>query len=290
MPPIHRRPPSIERRTGIGVSGAPAFGYHAPVTEYRFRPLASLTDVAPLRAARLESLAALPDLFVEARVRRSAVHAIEKDGLVGYVTALDGTLTELFLVPEHRTHADTALDDAIGSLGLDRAWASTFDPLALAACTSASRSYEVLGCQFRTLEPAAIPTPDPQPSERLATLGDVDRVGEANHPEVFDDPGDIAVWVGNGWVTLFERPGGLAGFGLCTPTGPETPACDVGVRVCSPYQRRGLGAWIVQRMAARAKSQGLVPTAGCAIDNAVSRRTLERAGFVADHRLLQFEL
>jgi len=258
--------------------------------EYRFRPLASLSDIASLRAARLESLTALPELFVELSVRRSVVHAIEKEGLVGYATVLDGTLTELFMVPGHRTHADTALDDAIGSLGLDRAWASTFDPLALAACTSASRSYEVLGCSFRTLVPAALPTPDPLPSERLATLDDVDRVGEASHPEVFDGPGEIAEWVDNGWVTLFEIAGGLAGFGLCTPTGPETPACDVGVRACPPYQRRGLGAWIVQRMAARARSRGLVPTAGCAIDNAVSRRTLERAGFVADHRLLQFEL
>ena len=43
-------------------------------------------------------------------------------------------------------------------------------------------------------------------------------------------------------------------------------------------------------MAARAEAEGLVPTAGCAVDNPVSRRTLERAGFVADHRLLQFEL
>lgn len=260
------------------------------MTEYRFPPLASLSDVAHLRAARLETLAALPELFVELGVRRSAVHAIEREGVVGYLTALDGTLTELYVVPEHRTYVDAVLVKAGGSLGLARAWASTFDPIALAACTSASRSYQVLGYHFRTLNTAALPTPEPLPLERLATRADVDRVGEANHPEVFDDPADIAVWVDNGWVTLFEVAGCLAGFGLCTPVGRQTLACDVGIRVCSPHQRRGLGAWIVQCMASRARSQGLVPTAGCAIDNAVSRRTLERAGFVADHRLLQFEL
>jgi hypothetical protein len=43
-------------------------------------------------------------------------------------------------------------------------------------------------------------------------------------------------------------------------------------------------------MTRRAEEQGLIPTAGCSADNQVSRRTLERAGFVADHRLLQFEL
>ena len=63
---------------------------------------------------------------------------------------------------------------------------------------------------------------------------------------------------------------------------------SVSIRWCPAHQRRGLGTWIVQRMAARARALGLVPTAGCGIENAVSRRTLERAGFVADHRLLQF--
>jgi GNAT superfamily N-acetyltransferase len=257
---------------------------------YRFRRLASLADVAPLRAARVESLTALPELFVEACVRRSAVYAIEREGVVGYLTARDGTLTELFVVPEHRTYVDAVLEQSIAPLGLGHAWATTFDPLALAACTSAPRAFEVLGYGFRTLALAAIRTPDPLPSERLATPADVDRVGEANHPDVFDDPAEIAEWVANGRVTLFELPDGVAGFGLCTPAGPETFACDVGVRVCPPHQRRGLGAWIVQRMAVRARSLGLVPTAGCASDNTVSRRTLERAGFVADHRLLQFDL
>jgi hypothetical protein len=43
-------------------------------------------------------------------------------------------------------------------------------------------------------------------------------------------------------------------------------------------------------MALRARELGLVPTAGCGVGNAVSRRTLERAGFVADHRLVRFAL
>ena len=238
----------------------------------------------------MKVLTELPDIFLELHVRRSAVHAIECDGVVGYLTALDDTLNELFLVPEHRSHADSVLAQAIESLGLAYAWASTFDPIALAACTSSPRAYQVLGCQFRTWHPAVLPALDPVPTERLATLEDVDLVGAANHPEIFDDPKDIPIWLGNGWVTLFEVPDRLTGFGLCTPVGPHTTACDVGIRVCEPYQRRGLGAWIVQRMVARAENQGLVATAGCAIDNVASRRTLERAGFVADHRLLQFTL
>lgn len=258
--------------------------------EYRFPPLAALADVASLRSARLETLTALPEYFVEDQVRRSTVYGIEHDGTVGYVTALDGTLTELFVLPAHRTHTDTILDQAAGALDLRHAWAATFDPVALAACTSASRPFDVVGFSFRTLNPADLPRPEPLPTERLATPEDIERVHEANHPEIFDNPAEIPVWIQNGWVTLFEVPDGLAGLGLCTPAGPHTLACDIGIRVCEPYQRRGLGAWIVQRLVVRARSLGLEPTAGCASDNTASRRMLERAGFVADHRLLQFEL
>ncbi len=265
------------------------------MAEYRFRRLTSLADVAPLRAARVASLTALPELFVELNVRQSDVYGIEldgteSDGVIGYLTAREKTLTELYVVPEYEAHASAILTSAAASLGLTKAWACTFDPLGLAACSSGSRPFTTLGLSFRALHEVALPVPAPLPSERLASATDVERVTEANHPEVFDDPADIALWVANGWVTLFEFPVDIVGFGLCTPAGPETLACDVGIRVCEPYQRRGLGAWIVQRMAARARDQGLVPTAGCDVGNEASRRTLERAGFVADHRLLEFRL
>jgi GNAT superfamily N-acetyltransferase len=260
------------------------------MSEYRFAALASLGRLAPMRAARMETLTALPGLFVEQAVRRSRVHAIECDEPIGYLTVLQGTLTELFVTAEHRTHVDGVLEQAIPSLGLRHAWMNTFDPIALAACTTRSRPYEVVGFHFGHLQAVALAPRVPRPAERIATLADIDLVREANHPDVFDLPEDIPVWLENGWVTLFELLDGLAGFGLSTPVGAHTVACDVGIRVCPPYQRRGLGAWIVQRMALRAKDQGLVPIAGCASDNAVSRRTLERAGFVADHRLLQFAL
>jgi len=260
------------------------------MSDYNFRPLASLDDVEPLRAARVETLAAPPELFIEQFVGRSAVYAIECDGVIGYLTDLDGTLTELFVVPEHRTHVDAVLKLATESLGLKYAWASTLDPIALAACTCVSSEFSVVGFQFRTLHAVTLPTPDPLPVERIADLSDVDRVRAANHPEVFDEPTDIPIWLENGWVTLFELSDDVAGFGLCTPAGPHTRGADIGIRVCDSHQRRGLGAWIVQRMASLAQSKGLIPTAGCGLENTVSRRTLERAGFVADHRLLRFNL
>ena len=257
--------------------------------KHHLRALGSLDDIAELRAARLASLTALPELFVEMAVRGSSVHIVESPDVVGYLTTLDGTLTELWVAPAHQAHSRAVLEQAAAKLRLRHAWACTFDPVALDACQAVSDRFEPVGISFRTLHHVDLPVPDSALRERVATSDDFDRVTAASHPEVFDDPADIPVWIGNGWVTLFEIGGAVAGFGLATPTGAHTPACDVGVRVCPPYQRRGLGAWIIQRMAMRAQAQGLIPTAGCGVGNTASRRTLERAGFAADHGLLRFD-
>lgn len=259
--------------------------------DYTFGPLASLDEVAALRRARLETLSATPELFVELVLRSARPWEILCDGArVGYLATQERAAIQLGLVPEHRTHADRALLQAREALGLERAWASTYDPLALCAALSLGRGCEVLGLQFRTLGAPGSPPTAPLPAVRLATLEDLPVVQAINHPEVFDDPDDIPVWLEAGWVTLFSLGSAPVGLGLCTPTGPGIPSADVGVLVVPEHQGRGLGSWIVGQMAERARSRGLTPTAGCAVDNAASRATLERAGFVADHRLLSVDL
>ncbi len=255
-----------------------------------FRSLATLADVAELRAGRMASLTALPELFAELTVRHSALYAVDRPHVVGYLAVHEGTATEFWIRPEEQDAAKAILHEAAAALGLQRAWASTYDPLAWNVCNSVGKGSEALGFSFRTYEPAVLPALEPLPAERIARPADEPRLRAANHPQIFEDPAEIPVWIANGWVTLFEDGDEVVGFGLATPTGAGTEGCDVGVRVCEPFQRRGLGAWIVQRMAARAHDWGLVPTAGCETANEASRRTLERAGFTADHRLVQFDL
>ncbi len=261
------------------------------MSHFSFRPLDSLNEVESQRAAWHESLTELPELFVEMAVRRSSAWVMtDSDVQIGYFTAEDQTLTQLYLTESHRTHSDVVLDQISAKFGLKQAWVSTFDPLVLVACTSKARRYSVMGCHFRRQRDISLAPPSLTPAERIATSSDIARIAAINDPEVFDDPDDIPIWVESGFVTLFEADADLVGFGLCTPTGPLTRGADIGGLVSPPYQRQGLGVWIARRMAARCRAQGLIPTGGCAMDNLASRRTLERAGFVADHRLLVFEL
>ncbi|MGE0192584.1 MAG: GNAT family N-acetyltransferase [Planctomycetota bacterium] len=256
----------------------------------RLVSLPSLDDVGELRTARIASLTALPELFLELEARKGVVHGLRAGSLAGYVVAQGPTLVEMFTL-DRRVEATTELlRMAMDQLGLQRAWATTFDPVVLSACEGAVGPGRTVGLSFRTLGAGVKPPPPPRPIARIARDTDLDDVLEASHPDIFGSADEARAWIGNGHLWLFEQEGAICALGLCTPTGSGTRACDVGVRVVPASQRRGLGAWVIQEMVGRARAQGLVPTAGCAADNLASKRTLERAGFTADHELREYDL
>ena len=58
------------------------------------------------------------------------------------------------------------------------------------------------------------------------------------------------------------------------------PYGDIYMEVSEPFRRRGLGSFLVQELKRASYELGAVPCARCSPDNAPSRRTLQRAGFV----------
>ena len=58
------------------------------------------------------------------------------------------------------------------------------------------------------------------------------------------------------------------------------PYGDIYMEVTEPFQRRGLGSYLVQELKRRCYELGAIPCARCNPQNTASRRTLQRAGFV----------
>jgi GNAT superfamily N-acetyltransferase len=79
------------------------------------------------------------------------------------------------------------------------------------------------------------------------------------------------------WVVTFD--GGIAGAGgVLHHYNP--PYGDVYMAIAEPFRGRGLGAYLVQELKRICRQGGHVPAARCGVSNEVSRRTLQRAGFV----------
>lgn len=65
------------------------------------------------------------------------------------------------------------------------------------------------------------------------------------------------------------------------------PYGDIYMGVAEPFRRRGLGSFLVQELKRVCYEGGHVPAARCNPDNAASRRTLQRAGFVPCGHILK---
>jgi predicted acetyltransferase len=81
----------------------------------------------------------------------------------------------------------------------------------------------------------------------------------------------------------------LLGIGECRCSASQPPYADIGMIVDKEYRRRGVGASILARLKAHCTSQNVVPICSCAANNIASRKTIEKAGFVARHRIVDVQ-
>ena len=90
-----------------------------------------------------------------------------------------------------------------------------------------------------------------------------------------------------GWVVICG--GRIAGAGgVLYHYNP--PYGDVYMKIAEPFQRRGLGAYLVQELKTACRAAGKVPAARCNVTNLASRKTLAKAGFVPCGNLVAADL
>jgi GNAT superfamily N-acetyltransferase len=81
---------------------------------------------------------------------------------------------------------------------------------------------------------------------------------------------------GSNWLVTLN--GEIAGVGgVLYHYNP--PYGDVYMEVAEPFQRKGLGTYLVQELKGVCRANAKVPTARCNIGNVASRRTLQKSGF-----------
>lgn len=78
---------------------------------------------------------------------------------------------------------------------------------------------------------------------------------------------------------VLEYEGTIAGTGGLM-LNYNRPYADIYMAIREPYRRRGFGAYLVQELKKEAYRISRVPAARCNINNAISRATLEKAGFI----------
>ena len=87
-------------------------------------------------------------------------------------------------------------------------------------------------------------------------------------------------------ILMYEKDGVLLGVWISYP---DKEILDVGMWVNPVFRRQGYATLIISHLKETCLKAGYTPIAGCAADNIVSRRTLEKCGFMTKHCAIVFE-
>lgn len=78
----------------------------------------------------------------------------------------------------------------------------------------------------------------------------------------------------------------LLGIGEFRIIKSNTQYGDIGVVVAEEYRRKGIATYIITQLKKHCYNNNLKPMACCDIKNIASKKTLEKSGFIANHRII----
>ena len=240
-----------------------------------------------LRSRYLDSLAEPQELSLENRVSDGEVWSLEgPQGTAGYAVVADGALVELFVSEAWATKLPELFDAVMTVSGAAKVLCKSFDRQLLCAATSRPATVQTVGFHYRKVVDPSF-RPRDGVAFRPGTLADGDAVLDIDDG-FFRDRAEIERYAeAGGLALLVQTDGTLVGCGVSKPVIAGRGDIDIGMFVAPAFRRRGYGAHLVSHLKHRALAAGQRPICGCAAANIASRRTLERAGFVSEHRLLE---
>lgn len=240
-----------------------------------------------LRERYFESLGEPQVHYLEQRVERSRTLVLGAgDAPIGYLAAEEGAVVEFFVLDAALPTLSELFYAAADRAGAASAVIKTYDPLALAAATARPTRVKTIGVNCTTWSDERFEPPEgfsarPGGADDLAVL-------LAVGPGLFERPEEMRRELQAGRVTIYEQDGAAVGCGLLLPIGDRRDALDLGVGVLPAWRGQGVGEQIVRHLKVVClRERGMRPVCGCAVENVASRRTLERAGFLTCHRLLE---
>jgi GNAT superfamily N-acetyltransferase len=184
-----------------------------------------------------------------------------------------GQLMEFYTLPVARPHALPMIKELIAASRATRMEAQTNMPLMVTMLFDVAQNIKAENVLFAD----AVTTRLACPGAIFRPAGDAD--AERVSPEEREAIGQY----------VLEAEGALVATGgfLCHY---NPPYGDIYMHVFEPHRKMGYGSYIVQELKRVCLEAGKRPAARCNADNHLSRRTLQKAGFLPCGRLLTGEI
>jgi GNAT superfamily N-acetyltransferase len=254
-----------------------------------YQKLSRMDRISDLRNIYLDLLPHSQEYYIELEIKKSQPYLVLVNNIpAGYffLSAKQAVL-EYFIRPDYIHLNDGILGDIIHKFEVKTAWCKTYDHDMLACCYTYQKFSRVMAILFRDYVEKPLPPMPENLTVRLAGPEDESTIQGVNE-EVFDSPEEVTEYINSGQIFLFELGSDLVGFGIYSCCIPGRMDYDIGMLVVEKYRRQGYACQILRYLINFCLGNGWRVGAGCYILNTPSRRSLEKVGFIARYRLLEF--
>jgi len=249
---------------------------------------ATLQEIETMRITRLSSLPEFQDLYLELQIPYAELVMLSHAGTsVGYVVMKGSMMLEFFVKDTSQSDVCLHFSEIVKTCGVENILVQSFDQV-LIKCCSRFYSHQEVGLLYRDFTQVAIPK-DPDISFRLATLHDLPFL-LMQEDGVFEPKGMISGAIEKSEIILCMSSEKIVGCGFITRIHPLWAYYDIGVWVIPTFRMHGYATQIISTLVETCVNNHWIPICGCGVENLGSQRTLEKNGFISNHRLLAFDV
>ncbi|MBL0185399.1 MAG: GNAT family N-acetyltransferase [Candidatus Obscuribacter sp.] len=239
------------------------------------------------RRSHLEHLSHGQESYLESLAKNAQALDIKIDGLrFGYALVRDATVLEFCIEQSNVSLANSALAAVVKFANANSILCQSFDTVLMSAAKSLDWLDKPVAHLFRKFDT----------QKQLAISLEPQSASEAEMPRIlsihdgfFDDDDEIRSYISDrSRLFIYQRDGVDVACGIIKQTVSCRNDYDIGMVVAPEYRGRGYGAEVLSHLKSYCLDLGWYPIAGCSMDNPASKRSLERAGFIAEYQLVRY--
>ncbi len=238
-----------------------------------------------LRAEYLSSLAEPQEYFVELMVQQGITVTCDD---TTYAVIHNDNLVELYCTELSTERGVKLLHQLFDDRLISTVLCKSYDSQLLNAALSRDAKVSTVAYLFRRTVAVPRPALDAGMLFRAAVITDVEAIMAFNDG-FFESVDELSGYLNRDGLFVLEWHEEIVACGTGTAVVPGERDIDVGVLVSVKHRNHGLGHVVVHAVKEHYLARGFRPICGCAVRNLASKRVLEKAGFISEHRLLSIQ-
>jgi GNAT superfamily N-acetyltransferase len=251
-------------------------------------PVESLNEIQVQREYYINELPYSQELHVEENVWASQYYKIKMNAAwVGYICVdLEKTLWEFYLEKSALIYAQEIFKYLIDMNYLVAAECKSYDHLLMSLCFDFHKKAACSAYMFRDDTDVKYSLSGFENIRiKLATKEDFNNLGEIGDDFFYNLEDHIT----KEEIFIFYSNNELLGAGTCKKIWDSLNYYDIGMVVAKAHRNKGIGTFIITKLKEHCYNNNQIPICACWYFNHASKKALEKAGFIAKHRLIRFD-